>query len=162
MAEDLRRRTVRGAAITAAFVIGIDAIVALQGLVVTRLLGPEAIGLYGLVSVTVTVILTLKRVGIDEAFVQHETDDPETEFQYAFTLELALATGLALVILALAPVLAWAYGEPELLGLTAASAYLPVGFALLAPLWIFFRRMDYARMRMLQIIQPVVSISVTL
>ena len=49
MATDLRRRTVRGAAITAAFVIGIDAIVAAQGLVVTRLLGPKAIGLYGLV-----------------------------------------------------------------------------------------------------------------
>ena len=71
MSGDLRRRTVRGAAITAAFVVGIDAIVAAQGLVVTRLLGPETIGLYGLVAVTVTTILTLKRVGIDEAFVQH-------------------------------------------------------------------------------------------
>jgi len=81
--SDLRRRTVRGAAITAAFIVGIDAIVAIQGLIVTRLLGPETIGLYGLVAVTVTTILTLKRVGIDEAFVQQDTDDPETEFQLA-------------------------------------------------------------------------------
>jgi O-antigen/teichoic acid export membrane protein len=162
MAGELRRRTVRGAAITAAFIVGIDAIVAAQGLVVTRLLGPKAIGLYGLVAVTVTTILTLKRVGIDEAFVQQETDDPETEFQYAFTLELALSVALAVVILLLAPVLAVAYGESQLLGLTLASAYLPVAFALLAPLWIFFRRMDYAKQRSLQVIQPVVSIAVTL
>ncbi|MDX6656055.1 MAG: lipopolysaccharide exporter [Solirubrobacteraceae bacterium] len=160
--SDLRRRTVRGAAITAAFVIGIDAIVAAQGLVVTRLLGPRAIGLYGLVAVTVMTILTLKRVGIDEAFVQQETEDPEAEFQYAFTLELVLSAALALVIVVLAPILAAAYGEPRLLWLTLASAYLPLAFALLAPLWIFYRRMDYARQRLLQVIQPVVSIAVTL
>jgi O-antigen/teichoic acid export membrane protein len=162
MAGDLRRRTVRGAAITAAFIVGIDAIVAVQGLVVTRLLGPKAIGLYGLVAVTVTTILTLKRVGIDEAFVQHESEDPETEFQHAFTLELGLSVALGLVIVLLAPILALAYGEPELFSLTLASAYLPVAFALLAPLWIFFRRMDYAKQRALQVIQPVVSIAVTL
>src|SRR3954469_14908653 len=162
MAGELRRRTVRGAAITAVFIVGIDAIVAAQGLVVTRLLGPKTIGLYGLVAVTVTTVLTLKRVGIDEAFVQQETDDPETEFQHAFTLELALSTALALVLVLLAPVLALTYGEPKLLWLTLASAYLPLAFALLAPLWIFFRRMDYARQRALQVIQPVVSIAVTL
>jgi lipopolysaccharide exporter len=162
MAGELRRRTVRGAAITAAFVVGIDAIVAIQGLVVTRILGPETIGLYGLVAVTVTTVLTLKRVGIDEAFVQQDTDDPEAEFQYAFTLELALSSALALVIVLLAPVLAIAYDEPQLLPLTIASAYLPVAFAMLAPLWIFFRRMDYAKQRALQVIQPVVAISVTL
>jgi O-antigen/teichoic acid export membrane protein len=162
MAGELRRRTVRGAAITAAFVVGIDAIVAIQGLVVTRILGPETIGLYGLVAVTVTTVLTLKRVGIDEAFVQQDTDDPEAEFQYAFTLELALSSALALVIVLLAPVLAIAYDEPQLLPLTIASAYLPVAFAMLAPLWIFFRRMDYAKQRALQVVQPVVAISVTL
>jgi O-antigen/teichoic acid export membrane protein len=162
MSGDLRTRTVRGAAITAVFIVGIDAIVAAQGLVVTRLLGPATIGLYGLVSVVVTTLLTLKRVGIDEAFVQHQTDDPEQEFQYAFTLELALSSALALVIVLLAPVLALAYGDTRLLWLTIGSAYLPIGFALLAPLWIFFRRMDYAKQRSLQVIQPVVSIAVTL
>src|SRR4051794_28893978 len=162
MATDLRRRTVRGAAITAVFIVGIDAIVAAQGLVVTRLLGPKTIGLYGLVAVTVTTVLTLKRVGIDEAFVQQETDDPQTEFQHAFTLELALSAALAFGIAVLAPILAVAYGEHQLLWLLLASAYLPLAFALLAPLWIFFRRMDYARQRSLQVIQPVVAIAVTL
>ena len=42
-----------------------------------------------------------------------------------------------------------------------ATAYLPLAFALLAPLWVFFRRMDYGRQRALQAIQPLVSFAVT-
>jgi O-antigen/teichoic acid export membrane protein len=40
-------------------------------------------------------------------------------------------------------------------------AWLPLAFALLAPLWIFFRRMDYARQRSLQALQPLVTFAVT-
>ena len=38
---ELRRRTVRGAMVTAGFLVGIDLLVLIQGLVVTRLLGPS-------------------------------------------------------------------------------------------------------------------------
>jgi hypothetical protein len=41
---ELRRRTVRGAMVTAGFLVGIDLLVLVQGLVVTRLLGPSQIG----------------------------------------------------------------------------------------------------------------------
>ena len=57
----------------AAFLVLIDALVLIQGLIVTRLLGPDAIGLYGVVSTTVISLIALKRVGIDEAFVQQES-----------------------------------------------------------------------------------------
>ena len=51
--SELRARTVRGAVVTAAFLVGIDGLVLGQGLIVTRLLGPSEIGLYGIVSTTV-------------------------------------------------------------------------------------------------------------
>ena len=159
--SELRARTVRGAVVTAAFLVAIDGLVLGQGLIVTRLLGPSEIGLYGIVSTTVVTVLALKRVGIDEAFVAHETDDLEREYQHAFTLELALAVIAALVLALLAPILAAAYGEPQLLGLTLGVAWLPLAFALLAPLWIFFRRMDYVRQRSLQSLQPLVTFAVT-
>jgi O-antigen/teichoic acid export membrane protein len=159
--SELRRRTVRGAVVTAAFLIGIDGLVVVQGLIVTRLLGPSEIGLYGIVSATVVTVLALKRVGIDEAFVARETDEVEREYQYAFTLELALAAVASVVLAALAPVLAALYGQPRLLGLTLGLAWLPVALALLAPLWIFFRRMDYARQRSLQALQPLATFAVT-
>jgi O-antigen/teichoic acid export membrane protein len=158
---ELRRRTVRGAIVTAGFLVGIDALVLIQGLVVTRLLGPREIGLYGVVSTTVISLIALKRVGIDEAFVQQEEVDQEHEFQHAFTLELALSAAMALLIVALSPVVALVYRDSRLLPLMASLAYLPLAFALQAPLWIFFRRMDYGRQRSLQAIQPLVSFVVT-
>ena len=159
---ELRRRTARGGVVNAVFLGGAEGLVLVQGLIVTALLGPRAIGLYGIVTTTAMTIVALKRVGIDEAFVQQSEEDQEAEFQRAFTLELMLALGFSVVIALLAPVLAAAYGDDRLLLLTLAVAYLPLGFALQAPTWVFFRRMDFVRVRMLQAIVPVVSVLVTL
>ncbi|MGH2891954.1 MAG: oligosaccharide flippase family protein, partial [Solirubrobacteraceae bacterium] len=158
---ELRRRTLRGTLVTAAFLVAIDAVVLVQGLVVTRLLGPREIGLYGVVATTVISLIALKRVGIDELFVQQDQPDQEREFQYAFTLELGLSVAMCLIILALSPVIAAVYRDHRLLALMASLAYLPLAFALQAPLWVFFRRMDYRRQRSLQAIQPVVGFAVT-
>jgi O-antigen/teichoic acid export membrane protein len=159
--EQLRARVVRGTAINAAALVLIDGLVLVQGLVVTRLLGPEAIGLYGVVTVTAMTILTLKRVGIDEAYVAQDEPDQEAEFQRAFTLEVVLSSAFALVLLAAAPVVAVVYGDDRLLALTAATAYLPLAFALQSPAWVFFRRMDYVRQRLLQLVVPVTTFAVT-
>ncbi|HEY2636631.1 MAG TPA: oligosaccharide flippase family protein, partial [Solirubrobacteraceae bacterium] len=160
-AGELRRRTLRGVVVNGAFLVGIDALVLAQGLVVSRLLGPEAIGLYGIVTITVTSLLLLRRVGIDEAFVQQEEAEQEPEFQHAFTLELAVGAVFALLVCLAAPILAAVYGESELLPLTLATAYLPIAFALQAPVWVFFRRMDFARQRSLQAVIPAVTFVVT-
>lgn len=161
--EQLRARTVRGALVTGAFLIAIDALAVAQGLIVTRLLGPELIGLYGIVTVTTMTIVALKRVGIDEAYVAQEEAEGagEEEFQRAFTLELGTSLAFALLLCALAPAVAAVYGDDRLLGLMLATAYLPLAFALQAPLWVFFRRMEYGRQRALQALQPLVSFAVT-
>jgi O-antigen/teichoic acid export membrane protein len=159
--SELRRRTLRGVVITGGFLVVIDGLVLAQGLVVTRLLGPREIGLYGIVSTFVVSIVALKRVGIDEAFVAQEEPDQEAEFQRAFTLELALGAAFTALICALAPAVAAVYRDSRLLPLTLALAYLPLTFALQAPMWIFFRRMDYARQRSLQAIQLLIGLVVT-
>ncbi len=66
----------------------------------------------------------------------------------------------ALAVAALAPVLAAAYDDNRLLGLTLAVTYLPVAFALQAPQWVFFKRMDYVRLRTLQVIVPLGTVIV--
>jgi O-antigen/teichoic acid export membrane protein len=159
---ELRRRTARGAVVNGLFLGGAEALVLVQGLIVTVLLGPRAIGLYGIVTTTAMTIVALKRVGIDEAFVQQSEEGQEEEFQRAFTLELALSAAFALAIAALAPLVAGVYGQSRLLWLTLAVAYLPLAFALQAPTWIFFRRMDFVRQRLLQAIVPVVTFCVTI
>ena len=160
--SELRRRTLRGVLITGGFLVVIDALVLIQGLIVTRLLGPSEIGLYGIVSTFVVSIVALKRVGIDEAFVQQDELDQEAEFQRAFTLELVVGAVFTAIICALAPAVAAVYRDSRLTALTLALAYLPLTFALQAPIWVFFRRMQYARQRSLQAIQLLVGLVVTL
>ncbi|MDQ3935734.1 MAG: oligosaccharide flippase family protein, partial [Actinomycetota bacterium] len=160
-ASELRARTVRGVAVNAAFLIVVEAAALAQGLIVARILGPSEIGLYGIVSITVMTLIALKRVGIDEAFVQQDERDQEREFQLAFSLELALATLFAVLIAAAAPFLAALYDQPRLLPLMLALTYLPIAFALQAPLWVFFRRMDFLRQRSLQAVVPIVTFVVT-
>jgi O-antigen/teichoic acid export membrane protein len=161
-ASELRSRTIRGVAINAAFLIVVEAAALAQGLIVARILGPRELGLYGIVSITVITLIALKRVGIDEAYVQQDERDQEREFQIAFTLELGLSALLALLIAITAPILALAYDESRLLPLALALTYLPIAFALQAPLWIFFRRMDFIRQRSLQSVVPIVTFVVTI
>src|SRR3954451_7013210 len=157
---NLRARTARGGVVNAVFLSGAEALVLAQNLLATALLGPHAIGLYGVVTTTAMTIVALRRVGIDEAFVQTPAHDEEAEFQRAMTVELALGLMGALAVAALAPVLAAAYDDDRLLGLTLAVTYLPVAFALQAPQWVFFKRMDYVRLRALQVIVPLGTVAV--
>lgn len=159
--EELRGRTARGAIVNGLFLGGAELLVLLQGLIVTAILGPRDIGLYGIVTVTAITVVQLKRVGIDEAFVQQDEEGQEEEFQRAFSVELGISLLFSGVIAALAPVLAAVYGDDRLLPLTLAVAYLPVGFALQAPGWIFFRRMEFLKQRLLQAIVPVLTFLVT-
>jgi O-antigen/teichoic acid export membrane protein len=157
----LRAHVARGGAVNAVFLSGAEALVLLQGLLATALLGPSAIGLYGIVTTTAMTIVGLRRVGIDEAFVAQRAEHEEAEFQRAFGVELAIGLAGSLLIAALAPLLAALYDDDRLLALTLALAYLPVAFALQAPQWIFFRRMDFVRLRALQAIVPLVTVAVT-
>jgi O-antigen/teichoic acid export membrane protein len=159
--EQLRRRTIHGVLINAFFMGGAEGLVVLQGLIVTVLLGPRLIGLYGIVTTTAMTVNALRRVGIDEAFVQQREADQELEFQRAFTLELIVGGAFSLVLLAAAPIVTAAYGDARLLPLMAAVAYLPTAFALQAPTWLFFRTMDFVRVRTLQAIIPVLTFVVT-
>ena len=159
--SELRGRTARGGLLNALFLGGGEGLALVQGLIVTALLGPVAIGLYGIVTVTAMTVVQLRRVGIDEAFVAQSESDQEEEFQKAFSLELTIGVLFSLGLCALAPLLALAYGEERLFALTLAVAYLPIAFALQAPQWIFFRRMDFLRLRLLQFSIPAVTFAVT-
>jgi O-antigen/teichoic acid export membrane protein len=157
----LRALTARGGALNAAFLSGAELLVLLQGLLATALLGPGSIGLYGIVTTTAMTIVALRRVGIDEAFVAQAAEDEEAEFRRAFGVELAIGLAGSLLIAVLAPVLAAIYDDDRLLALTLGVAYLPVAFALQAPQWVFYRRMDFLPLRLLQGLVPLVTVVVT-
>lgn len=159
---ELRRRTARGVLVNGAFVLLAEGVVVMQQVAVARLLSISEVGLYGIVSITVMTLLTLKQVGIDEQYVQQDEPDQELAFQRAFSIELALAGVFALVLALLAPLVAIAYGDWRLAPLMLALTYLPVAFALQAPAWVFFRRMDFVRQRAVQGAAPIATFAATL
>ena len=159
---ELRRRTVRGVLVNGTFLLLVEVAVVVQQIVAARLLSTSQVGLYGIVSITVITLLTLKQVGIDEQYVQQDESDQELAFQRAFTIELALAGLFALLVMLLAPVVAAVYGDWELAPLMLALAYLPLAFALQAPAWIFFRRMDFVRQRSVQAAGPLATCAATI
>src|SRR5690606_26974854 len=89
-------------------------------------------------------------------------DDQEVAFQKAFTLELLATGAMFAAALALAPILAFAYGEEELLLPGLALALMLPGLALQSPIWVFYRRLDFLRQRLFLSVDPIVAFIVTI
>ena len=159
--SELRSRAARGAIVNGVFLLGVELLGVAQAVLVARLLGTAEVGMYGIVSVTVMTLLSLKQIGIDEAFVQQDQSDQEMAFRQAFSLDLGLSAVFTLLTAALAPLIGSLYGDQSLTPLMLALSLLPLLFALQAPAWIFLRRMDFVRQRTLQAIVPAVTLAAT-
>ncbi len=160
--ENLRERTARGVIVNSGFQIGFAAIGLLQRFAIAAFLTREEYGTWGLVLSTLITLSFLKQVGISDKYIQQDEPDQEFAFQKAFTLELVYTTLFCVVIAVLLPLYALAYGRSEILlpSLVLALALLATGVQ--APFWIFYRRMQFVRQRVLEAINPVLSMAVTL
>jgi O-antigen/teichoic acid export membrane protein len=159
--ETLRNRAARGTIINAAFLSGLNVLGLVKGFLVAALLTTTEYGVWGVLFVSLNALLWLKHVGVSDKYVQQDEPDQELAFQKAFTIELLFSAALFVLLVAAVPVLAVITGHDELIppGLVLAAA-LPAG-ALAAPVWVFYRRMDFLRQRLLQSIDPVLGFVVT-
>jgi O-antigen/teichoic acid export membrane protein len=153
----LRTRTARGTLINTAFTVALGALGLLESFIMAKFVTRAQYGVWGVLGVTLATLLWLKQVGIGDKFVQQEEADQELAFQKAFTLELAFTVLLVVVLAAAVPVIAFVYQLPQVI-----APGLVIGFTLLvsslqAPLWIYYRRMDFARQRALDAVNPVIG-----
>jgi PST family polysaccharide transporter len=121
---ELGARAARGGAVTMAsqglrFVVMI-----LTTAVLGRLLTPQDYGLVGMVGILMGFVALFKDLGLASATIQRE-ELSEREVSTLFWLNLGLSVGVALLTAALAPLVAWFFGEPRLVAVTAAYS---VGF----------------------------------
>lgn len=158
--EGLRSRTARGVVVNAAFQVGFAAIGLLQRFVIAAFLTTREFGIWGLVLTSVLTLSFLKQVGISDKYVQQNEPDQEVAFQKAFTLELVYTLAFCVVVAVALPLYALAYDRPEVLLPSAVLALTLVGSALTAPVWIAWRQMRFARQRLLESVNPVVSTAV--
>lgn len=117
--SNLARRSVRGGAVTLVaqvfrFVIAIGSTA-----ILARLLMPQDFGLIGMAAAITGFISMFRDLGLSQATIQRD-EVTHADVNALFWLNLAVSAGLALITVGLAPVLAWFYGEPRVLGVTMA------------------------------------------
>lgn len=124
---DLKGRSVRGGAATlggqaANFVLKLGSTA-----VLARLLTPADFGLIAMVTAVTGFVEMFKDAGLSMATVQR-TEINHRQISTLFWFNLGLSILLMLVVMALAPGVAWFYGEPQLLWITIAlGAMFPLG-----------------------------------
>jgi PST family polysaccharide transporter len=147
--------------INAAFMVGLSLLGLVKGFVLAGFVSRADYGIWGILGVSLGTLLWLRQVGIGDKYIQQDEEDQEVAFQKAFTMEL-LFTGCFVLLLTLSlPAFALLYGIPELVapGLVLIAALIAGIFQ--TPLWIFYRRMQFARQRSLQAIDPIVGFVVS-
>jgi polysaccharide transporter, PST family len=157
----LRTRAARGTLINTAFTIGLGVLGLLKGFILAGFLTRGDYGVWGVIVVSLSTLLWLKQAGIGDKFIQQDELDQEAAFQKAFTLELALTGGCVLLIAAAVPVLVLIYNLPQLALPSVVIAVTLMISVLQAPLWVFYRKMDFARQRALAAVDPVVGFVVS-
>ena len=118
---ELGRRSARGGAITVTaqgckFILN-----AISAIVLARLLTPQDYGLIGMVAVVTGFVSMFKDMGLSVATVQKE-DVTDEQISTLFWLNVLFSFGVMLVTTAIAPAVAWFYGEPRLTLITMGYA----------------------------------------
>ena len=114
---DLKGRTISGTFITIAsqgtqFLLNLASIMAMA-----RLLAPKDFGLYAMVTTVMGFLWMFQDAGLSTATVQRQ-EITHAQVSNLFWVNVGLGGVTTLVVAALAPVVAWFYREPRLVGIT--------------------------------------------
>ncbi len=157
----LRRRAARGTVINAGFLAALTSLGLVKGFAVAGFLSRRDYGVWGVLVVTLGTLGWLKQVGISDRYLQQDDDDQELAFQRAFTLELLISAGFFVLALVVVGLMVVVYARPELLAPGLAVIMIIPALVLQSPLWVFWRRLEFARQRSLEAIDPVTEFVVT-
>lgn len=119
--RDLTGKTVRGGAATIAaqVVLGVLQLATIP--ILARLLTPADFGLVAMVTVVTGFAAMLVDAGLSMATIQRDKIS-HAQVSNLFWLAVLSGAGIAIVVAALAPAIAWFYGEPRLIPITLALA----------------------------------------
>lgn len=162
LTNDLGRRTARGGAITI-FSQGTKFFLGMVGTVIlARLLSPEDYGLVGMVAVVTGFIAIFKDLGLSVATIQ-KAEINNQQISTLFWINVSLSTVIMLFTAAIAPAIAWFYGEPKLTLITIAYAagFLFGGVAVQHEA-LLRRRMRFLALAIAEIVALVTSIVVAI
>jgi PST family polysaccharide transporter len=116
---NLKQRTISSGAITLASQGLMFALTLASTMVLARLLTPRDFGLIAMVTTVTGFLRVFKDLGLSTATIQRE-EITHAQVSNLFWINVAVSALLALVVVSLAPVVAWFYREPRLVGVTLA------------------------------------------
>jgi len=157
----LRRHAARGTLVNSSFQIFLALLGLTQRLVAAAFLTRAEFGLWAVILTVLVTLSWLKQLGISDKYIQQDEPDQELAFQKAFTLELVASLGYFAVIVLAVPLYAVGYGHHEIIVPAIVCALMVPITAFEAPAWIRYRRLQYARQRLLTAVNPVVTFVVT-
>jgi PST family polysaccharide transporter len=120
--DDLAGRAMRGGMLTLIaqvlkFLISTSAMI-----IVARLLTPRDYGLVGMVVIVISFFGMFQYLGLPAATIRWK-ELTQAQVSNLFWVNVALSTTIMLAVLACAPLLAWFYKEPRLVGIAAGYAF---------------------------------------
>jgi len=121
----LKRRSVRGAAVTFAAQATRSVLQLGSQIVLAHLLAPAAFGLVAMVAPILNLVQVFNALGLTQATVQR-AEITHGELSALFWINVVISACLAMAMALAAPLIAWAYGEPRLELVTICSASLLV------------------------------------
>jgi lipopolysaccharide exporter len=115
---------------------------------------------FGVWTILITTLITLvwlKQLGIQDKYVQQREEDQTAAFQKAFTLELLASLAFFAFVCVALPLYGLAYDQPQIIapGIVLALS-IPIS-AFQAPIWTFYRQMDFVRQRSISAADPVIA-----
>ncbi len=153
----LRIRAARGTIVNAIFLTSVNTLALVRGFLVAAFLTTTEYGVWGVVLVVLATLQFLRQVGIGDKYIQQDEADQAVAFRKAMTFELGLAAIALVGGLLLVPAMAAIFDTPNIIAPALVSLLVIPAYALQAPLWIFYREMDFVRQRKLQAVDPVLG-----
>lgn len=157
----LRNRVAGGTLVNTVYLLSLNGLSIFQGLLLAGLLGASEYGLWGLLTISFGSLLALAAVGLDDKYIQQDHPDQQAAFEIAFTLQSMLCGIFTLIALVAIPLFSILYNQPRILAPGLLLALAAPLIALQTPIWVFYRRMDFTKQRILQSFNPVITFSVT-
>ena len=157
---DLKNRVVKGTFVTVAGQIAKFVIQIASTMILARLLTPADFGLIGMVSVFTGFISLFKDLGLSMATVQRY-DINHDQVSTLFWINLTMSCVVMFLVVSLAPIIAWFFREPRLLGITLAlSVTLIFSGLTVQHQALLSRQMLFIRLIIIEIVSNLIGITV--
>ena len=161
-AENLKRKSLRGSFVTVVSQLFKMVIQLGSQMVLARLLFPSDFGLLAMIYPVVGFIQIFNDIGLGQALIQRSELEQE-RVSSLFWVNMGLSFGLAVIVIAAAPLTAFIYRQPHVIGpMMLLGVLIPIGAVGIHPTALLSRQMRFNWMAWNEIATSVVGIIVTI